>query len=293
MSETSPRLFIVSPHFDDAVFSCGALLASHPDAAVCTVFAAPPAHEMHTEWDARSGFSGAREAVHARTIEDNDALATLDAIPVRMPFCDGQYLDSPSITKLAAALEEIIYGSTANTLLMPVGLFHSDHELVSDACSGWNTDRVERENRTEWRGGSGLHVLIREKVQQEYAMFMCGGPPADSKLRYAADTLALAVGDDGGSRLRNADARTHLVRGQPAERRDGSDRRPADLHQGQLTQGASTAGSSASPEMVVTPASAASAASSAEGTAPVRSSQTPLSPARAAPIASVRRRSPT
>src|ERR1700757_1639770 len=25
MSETSPRLFIVSPHFDDAVFGCGAL----------------------------------------------------------------------------------------------------------------------------------------------------------------------------------------------------------------------------------------------------------------------------
>lgn len=134
MSETSPRLFIVSPHFDDAVFSCGALLAAHPDAAVCTVFAAPPAHEMQTEWDARSGFSSAHEAMRARTIEDNNALAALDAIPVRMPFRDGQYLDSPSISKLAAALEEIIYGSTANTLLMPVGLFHSDHELVSDAC---------------------------------------------------------------------------------------------------------------------------------------------------------------
>jgi predicted Zn-dependent peptidase len=73
--------------------------------------------------------------------------------------------------------------------------------LVSDACSGWNTDRVGREGRTEWHGKSGLHVLTRAKVQQEYAMFMCGGPPADSKLRYAADTLALAVGDDGGSRL--------------------------------------------------------------------------------------------
>ena len=30
---------------------------------------------------------------------------------------------------------------------------------------------------------------------------MAGGPPSDSKLRYAADTLALAVGDDSGSRL--------------------------------------------------------------------------------------------
>jgi predicted Zn-dependent peptidase len=73
--------------------------------------------------------------------------------------------------------------------------------LVSGACSGWNTDKVGRENRTEWAGGAGQYVLTREKVQQEYVMFMCGGPPAHSKMRYAADTLALAVGDDSGSRL--------------------------------------------------------------------------------------------
>ncbi len=92
----------------------------------------------------------------------------------------------------------------ANNIVVSVaGNFDWDNlvELVSDACSGWNTDRVERENRTEWHGQSGLHVLIRGKVQQEYAMFMCGGPPANSRMRYAADTLALAVGDDGGSRL--------------------------------------------------------------------------------------------
>lgn len=134
MSETSPRLFVVSPHFDDAVFSCGALLAAHPDAAVCTVLAAPPAQDMQTEWDEKSGFTSAYEAVHARTLEDNRALDLLDAIPLRMPFRDGQYLDSPSITRLAAALEETIYRSTANTLVMPLGLHHSDHELVFDAC---------------------------------------------------------------------------------------------------------------------------------------------------------------
>jgi LmbE family N-acetylglucosaminyl deacetylase len=134
MSETNPRLFVVSPHFDDAVFSCGALLASSPDAAVCTVFAAPPEHEICTEWDTKAGFAGAYESVHARTIEDNHALALLDAIPVRLPFRDGQYLDSPSISKLAAALEETIYGSTADTLLMPLGLHHKDHALVFDAC---------------------------------------------------------------------------------------------------------------------------------------------------------------
>jgi predicted Zn-dependent peptidase len=73
--------------------------------------------------------------------------------------------------------------------------------LITDACSGWNTDVVGRENRNEWSGAGGSYVLTRDKVQQEYVMFMCGGPPAHSKMRYAADTLALAVGDDSGSRL--------------------------------------------------------------------------------------------
>lgn len=134
MSETSPRLFIVSPHFDDAVFSCGALLAAHPDAAVCTVFAAPPDQPMHTEWDARSGFQEAHQAIHERTLEDNRALEVLDAIPLRLSFRDSQYLDSPSIGKLAAALEETIYRTTANTLLMPLGLYHDDHVRVFEAC---------------------------------------------------------------------------------------------------------------------------------------------------------------
>jgi predicted Zn-dependent peptidase len=74
-------------------------------------------------------------------------------------------------------------------------------ELIEAKCGHWNTDVVGRDHRTEWRGEPALHVLTREKVQQEYAMMMCGGPPAHSRMRYAADTLALAVGDDGGSRL--------------------------------------------------------------------------------------------
>ncbi|HZZ11649.1 MAG TPA: PIG-L family deacetylase [Paraburkholderia sp.] len=134
MSETSPRLFIVSPHFDDAVFSCGALLATHPDATVCTVFAAPPRQPMQTDWDEKSGFQNAHQAIHARTLEDDSALDVLDAIALRLPFRDSQYADSPSISRMAAALEETIYRSTANTLLMPLGLLHDDHVRVFEAC---------------------------------------------------------------------------------------------------------------------------------------------------------------
>jgi LmbE family N-acetylglucosaminyl deacetylase len=110
------------------------LLAAHPDAAVCTVFAAPPEHTMHTEWDEKSGFVNAHEAIHERTFEDNRALELLDAIPLRMPFRESQYSDSPSISKMAAALEETIYRTTANTLLMPLGLYHDDHVRVFEAC---------------------------------------------------------------------------------------------------------------------------------------------------------------
>lgn len=73
--------------------------------------------------------------------------------------------------------------------------------LVSEACARWEAGEAPRASRTEWGGVGGLHVLTREKVQQQHVMLMAGGPPSDSRLRYAADTLALAVGDDSGSRL--------------------------------------------------------------------------------------------
>ena len=94
------------------------------------------------------------------------------------------------------------YGA-GNLVVSVAGNFDWDKfvALVTDACGGWDSGKPGRTNRTEWAGVGGLHVLTREKTQQEHVMFMTGGPPADSKLRYAADTLALAVGDDTGSRL--------------------------------------------------------------------------------------------
>ncbi len=90
-----------------------------------------------------------------------------------------------------------------NLVLSLAGNFDWDRliGMASERCSDWNTAKVGRTSRTEWTGVGGLHVLTREKVQQEHVMFLCGGPPADSPLRYAADTLALALGDDTGSRL--------------------------------------------------------------------------------------------
>ena len=94
------------------------------------------------------------------------------------------------------------YGA-ANLVVSAAGNYDWDAlvRLVEKACSAWEPGEAGRPNRTEWSGLGGLHVLTREKVQQEHVMVMTGAPPADSKVRYAADTLALAVGDDSGSRL--------------------------------------------------------------------------------------------
>jgi predicted Zn-dependent peptidase len=94
------------------------------------------------------------------------------------------------------------YGAS-NVVAVAAGRFDWDEfvRLVSAACGHWEPGVPGRTNRTEWAGAGGLHVLTRDKVQQEYVRVMSGGPPATSPLRYAADTLALAVGDDSGSRL--------------------------------------------------------------------------------------------
>ncbi len=75
---------VLSPHLDDAVFSCGVLscgdlIAASGEAVVATVCAGvPPSAETLTEWDAVCGFGSARQAITARREEDRAALSTLE-----------------------------------------------------------------------------------------------------------------------------------------------------------------------------------------------------------------------
>lgn len=132
--QSRARLFVVSPHFDDAVLSCGLLLSANPSAIVCTVFAAPPRQNMTTEWDQKSGFKDAFEAMQARQHEDAAALEMLGAEPVHLHFCDAQYGQTPLLDELAEALHHTLRAHNPDKVIIPLGLFHSDHTLVSDAC---------------------------------------------------------------------------------------------------------------------------------------------------------------
>src|SRR5690242_7567872 len=127
-------VLVVSPHCDDAVFACGDYLATHPGAIVVTVFAGrPPAGSALTAWDAAAGFRSADEVIAARRAEDRAALALLGAVPIWMEFRDAQYGPSPSPDDLVRALGALLATLRPRTLVLPLGLFHSDHDLAHRA----------------------------------------------------------------------------------------------------------------------------------------------------------------
>ncbi|MFB3816820.1 MAG: PIG-L deacetylase family protein [Candidatus Methylomirabilales bacterium] len=126
---------IVSPHLDDAVFACGDVMAGCPGVTVVTLFAGgPPAGAPLTPWDADAGFRAGDDVMAARREEDRRALARLRARAVWLDFLDAQYGGSPEVASLAATLAEVLGREAPATVYFPLGLFHSDHLLASDAC---------------------------------------------------------------------------------------------------------------------------------------------------------------
>jgi predicted Zn-dependent peptidase len=73
--------------------------------------------------------------------------------------------------------------------------------VIEEHCGCWNTGPIGRQGVRETPGSGAFQVLTRAKVTQEHVFLLSPGPPVESPLRYAADTLALALGDDSGSRL--------------------------------------------------------------------------------------------
>jgi LmbE family N-acetylglucosaminyl deacetylase len=129
------RLVVVSPHLDDGVLGCSALLAQHPAAIVMTVFAGrPPASTPLPPWDEAAGFRPGDDVVGARRAEDRAALDILDAEPVWLSFLDSQYGDSPAVDAIVPALESALMDAVPATVCIPLGLFHSDHLLTHAAA---------------------------------------------------------------------------------------------------------------------------------------------------------------
>lgn len=125
-------LTIVSPHLDDAVFSCANLMATQP-ATVITVFAGiPDSDTPATHFDQAAGFKTAAAAVLARRAEDRMACESLGATVIHLDHLDDQYRRGQPVPDLNDLTEVL---ALTLDVIMPLGLRHPDHEIVARACA--------------------------------------------------------------------------------------------------------------------------------------------------------------
>jgi predicted Zn-dependent peptidase len=90
-----------------------------------------------------------------------------------------------------------------NILLSVAGRFDwpAFVRLAEEKCGHWPAGDAPRGSLTNAPGVGGTHLLAKDGVAQEHVMVISPGPAAEDPMRYAAAALALAVGDDSGSRF--------------------------------------------------------------------------------------------
>jgi LmbE family N-acetylglucosaminyl deacetylase len=124
-------LVILSPHLDDAVWSCFSLLARERDVLVATVFAGIPDGEPGW-WDAQCGITDSAAHVRDRRSEDAAVLQSLGRTAVHLDLLDGQYREEPvPPDEIVRALAERV--PAVRHVYSPGGIGHPDHALVRDA----------------------------------------------------------------------------------------------------------------------------------------------------------------
>jgi LmbE family N-acetylglucosaminyl deacetylase len=129
--DPSAPAVILSPHLDDAVWSCYSLLLGEPDVVVATVFAGIREGEPGW-WDAQCGITDSAAHVRARRAEDEATVSAIGRRTVHLDLLDGQYRDRP------VPPADIVAGLTRRVpavrhVYAPGGIGHPDHALVRDA----------------------------------------------------------------------------------------------------------------------------------------------------------------
>jgi predicted Zn-dependent peptidase len=144
---------------------------------------------MYEDQPMWSAYDHAKRAYFADHPLGNSILGTPDSIRAlsrdqMQAYFQKRYV-APNITVVAA-------GNLDWNELVP---------LVERQCGSWNGAPAPRQGISDTKGSGSFGVLSKEKVSQEHVYLISPGPAADSPLRHAADTLAMILGDDSGSRL--------------------------------------------------------------------------------------------
>jgi LmbE family N-acetylglucosaminyl deacetylase len=129
------NVVILSPHLDDAVFSCWHLLDSEHDVSVVNVFAGvPPAGTPLPRWDRITGARDPVERVRDRLKEDRAALALAGRKATNLRLVEAQYRRSrPTLEEVFPPIRMRLAGG--QRLVAPAGIGgHSAHRLVRAAA---------------------------------------------------------------------------------------------------------------------------------------------------------------
>lgn len=166
-------LVIISPHFDDAIFSVGGKLSqiARPVKTITICGGMPSDPTALSSWDKRCGFLSGIEASTKRKIEDSKACQKIKADSTHLFFTDFPYSGTKSSSMISKELEKNI--SDAQEIWAPLGIGnHADHiasrnaalelaskksipiALYADApyasAQGWNTPDPQREKAFQW-----------------------------------------------------------------------------------------------------------------------------------------------
>jgi LmbE family N-acetylglucosaminyl deacetylase len=156
----SGALLVVSPHLDDAVFSCAAILGRGEPVEVLTVFAGEPQPPRQGWWDEVCGFASSAESVPARRLEDERALAPQGHVRSYLDLLELQHFDGPrpaeDAGRIARAVQEWLTGKDGGTVALPAGAGWAPY---------WLPTRIAKRLR-EPRGPEphGDHVFTRDAV---------------------------------------------------------------------------------------------------------------------------------
>lgn len=129
-------MLAIQPHYDDALFSAGATLASMRTevADILTIYSGFPTPPLQTHYDVNCGFTSSEQAMFDRRLENARAAAVLGLVA---QLREGELLDQQyggASDEHSAA--EIIrhYAGPAVHMLAPLGILHSDHVACADAA---------------------------------------------------------------------------------------------------------------------------------------------------------------
>ena len=128
-------LLVISPHLDDAVFSCSGVIKGANRSVVHTVFAgdAPPDRPL-LQWDLDCGFVAGDPVMDLRRGEDGVATSRLGATATwDLELQEGYRTGDADSGVVELALRRAIEDSGPAAVLIPLGLQHTDHLAVAAA----------------------------------------------------------------------------------------------------------------------------------------------------------------